>query len=164
MQQRNPQAFAFATARAVIRFFGAQVELNLLVRQITVFHPHLRQRLAAKTGVLAHHGHGGLKNHGLAAHAAQLRGGACMVARFTQALAIEVCHLVTANHNAARKLRGHCARLGKCQAARQCGGGLASLGRFVHAGRGNGKGKAQAFEQLAAVDRGRAQNEGAGKG
>jgi hypothetical protein len=61
----------------------------------------------------ADHRHRGLKDHGAPAHLAQLGHGALVRAGFAQRQAVQVGHLVGADHHGVGKCGGHCTRLGQ---------------------------------------------------
>ena len=132
-----------------------QVVFNGGVAELAKAHFDGGQRRLFKAAGLADHGHCGLKDHCAPAHLAQLGHGAFVRAGLAQRQAIEVCHLVGADHHGVGKGGGHRMRLGQRQSLRQCGWHFAGERCFVNVGCGYGKWNAQPLQQLLAVARGR---------
>jgi hypothetical protein len=151
VQQGNTQPLAFGRASAVVRLLGAQVTLDLGIAQIAKAHLHGGRVDLLETAGLAHHGQGGLKDHRLPAHALQLRRGAFVRAGLAQWLAVQVGHLVGADHQRLGVARCHVACLGQGQALCQGAWRFISTRGFVHVGRHGVKRHIQAGEQFSPI-------------
>ena len=107
---------------------------------------------------------GGVKEHGLPAHAAQLGAGALVAAGFAQGLAVQVGHLVGADDQRLRMVAGHVLGFGPGQSQGQLARGFAGQGGFIDGGGLGFKGQAQSGQQFAPIGRGGGEDEGGGHG
>ena len=150
-QQRDAQAFALGAARAVVGLFGQQVALDLVGAQMPEHHAHARQRALLKAAFPTPNRQRGLKDHGFAAHARELSQCALVVARLAQRLAVQVGHLVAADHDRIRVALRDRRRFLPRQAQGHVGWRFVWERGFIHLGAHGLKRQAQAREQGVAV-------------
>ena len=128
------------------------------VAEVAKHHAHRGNIALDEVGGAADDGHRGLEDQRLAAHAAQLRRGALVVAGLAERFAAEVGHLVGADDHGFGKAGGDGVGFLQCQAGGQGVRRFAGQRRFVDFGRLHVERQSQAGEQLAAVARGRGKN------
>ena len=135
--------------------------LNFGIAQITKLHLDGGQVHLLKTAGLANHRQRSLKDHGLAAHLAQLGAGAFVRARFAQRLALQVRHLVGTNHQGLWELGRHGTGFGQRQSCGQIFGGLACQGGLIDLRGHHFEGPSESAQKLVSVAGSGAQDQGA---
>jgi hypothetical protein len=100
-----------------------------------------------------------MEDDALAAHRAQLCGGARMIAGFADGHAVEIGDLVGADDDRLGVEPGDRVGLGEGQPEREVARRLAGMRCFVHIGRAHLERQAQALQQLLAVSRCRGEHQ-----